>query len=104
LPTSALANWIIGRHLGEPVPQNTAGELLVDVRDTGADAANHGTRLYRIRAELGFHTDGADIVGLMCLRAARATGTEDQQPCEGLQPPWPAVWRMSPNCFYASTD
>ena len=71
---AALAYWIIGRHLGEPVPQNTAGELLVDVRDTGADAAHHGTRLYKTRAELSFHTDGADIIGLMCLRAARSGG------------------------------
>lgn len=70
----ALAYWIIGRHLGEPVLQNTAGELLVDVRDTGADAAHHGTRLYKTRAELSFHTDGADIIGLMCLRAARSGG------------------------------
>ena len=71
---AALAYWIIGRHLGEPVPQNTAGELLVDVRDTGADATNHDNRLYRTRAELSFHTDGADIIGLMCLRAARSGG------------------------------
>lgn len=71
---AAIAYWIIGRHLGEPVPQNTAGELLVDVRDTGADASSHDTRLYRTRAELTFHTDGADIVGLQCLRAAQAGG------------------------------
>ena len=71
---TAIAYWIIGRHLGEPVPQNTAGELLVDVRDTGAAANDHNTRLYRTRAELTFHTDGADIIGLQCLRAAKAGG------------------------------
>jgi alpha-ketoglutarate-dependent taurine dioxygenase len=71
---AAIAYWIIGRHLGEPVPQNPAGELLVDVRDTGADKANHSTRLYKTRAELTFHTDGADIIGLQCLRAAKSGG------------------------------
>jgi alpha-ketoglutarate-dependent taurine dioxygenase len=71
---AAIAYWIIGRHLGEPVSQNTAGELLVDVRDTGTSASDHNNRLYRTRAELSFHTDGADIIGLQCLRAARSGG------------------------------
>lgn len=70
----ATAYWILGRHLGDAVPQNTAGELLVDVRDTGADAASHDTRLYRTRAGLSFHTDGADIIGLLCLRTAKSGG------------------------------
>jgi len=71
---ATLAYWLIGRLLGDPVPQNAAGDLLVDVRDDGASAANHNTRRYRTRAELAFHTDGADIIGLLCLRAARAGG------------------------------
>lgn len=71
---AAIAYWLIGRHLGEPVPQNAAGEVLVDVRDTGADSTDHNTRLYETRAGLTFHTDGADIIGLQCLRAARSGG------------------------------
>jgi alpha-ketoglutarate-dependent taurine dioxygenase len=71
---AAIAYWIIGRHLGEPVSQNTAGEVLVDIRDTGASETDHNTRLYRTRAELSFHTDGADIIGLQCLRAAKSGG------------------------------
>ena len=71
---AAAAYWLIGRHLGDPVPQNAAGDLLVDVRDSGVSSADHNTRLYRTRAELAFHTDGADIIGLLCLRAARAGG------------------------------
>jgi len=71
---AALAYWIIGRHLGEPVSQNTDGDLLGHVRDTGASPADHDVRLYKTRAELTFHTDGADIIGLMCLRAGRSGG------------------------------
>lgn len=71
---AALAYWIIGRHLGEPVSQNTDGDLLGQVRDTGASPADHEVRLYKTRAELTFHTDGADIIGLMCLRAGKAGG------------------------------
>ena len=68
------AYWAIGLHLGGPVPQNFQGELLTDIRDTGADPTAPSTRLYKTRAEQDFHTDGADIIGLLCLRGARSGG------------------------------
>jgi len=68
------AYWLIGLHLGLPTAQNPAGELLVDIRDTGASASDHNVRLYKTRAELAFHTDGADIIGLLCLRGAKSGG------------------------------
>lgn len=71
---AAAAYWLIGLHLGQPTAQNPAGEMLVDIRDTGAPASDHNVRLYKTRAELAFHTDGADIIGLLCLRGARAGG------------------------------
>lgn len=71
---AALAYWIIGRHLGAPTSQNIDGDMLGHVRDTGADPADHDTRLYKTRQELTFHTDGADLIGLMCLRAGKSGG------------------------------
>lgn len=71
---AALAFWIIGRHLGEPVSQNSDGDLLGHVRDTGARPNSLETRLYKTRAELSFHTDGADVIGLFCLRKAKQGG------------------------------
>lgn len=71
---AAAAYWMLGLGLGDPVPQNTASETLVDIRDTGASPLDHNTRLYKTRAELGFHTDGADIIGLLCLRGAKSGG------------------------------
>ncbi len=71
---AALAFWIIGAHLGDPVSQNSDGDLLGHVRDTGAKPNSLETRLYKTRAELTFHTDGADIIGLFCLRTAKAGG------------------------------
>lgn len=70
----ALAYWALGLHLGTPVPQHFAGELLTDVRDTGADPSDPSTRLYKTRAEQDFHTDGADVIGLLCLRASKGGG------------------------------
>ena len=69
-----LLYWGLGAHLGRAVSQNAAGDLLGHVRDTGADPGDPSVRLYKTRETLGFHTDGADIIGLMCLRAARRGG------------------------------
>jgi RNA polymerase sigma factor (sigma-70 family) len=70
----ARAYVALGLHLGQLVPQNLKGDLLTDVRDTGADPNNPAVRLYTTRAEQDFHTDGADIVGLLCRRTARRGG------------------------------
>jgi hypothetical protein len=71
---AALAYWALGLHLGTPVPQNFLGEMLVAVRDTGADPTAPSTRLYKTRVEQDFHTDGADIIGLLCLRTSKRGG------------------------------
>jgi hypothetical protein len=72
---NALTFWGIGRHLGNPVSQNTRGHLLGHVRDVGLVAATN----YRARASQSterqlFHTDGCDVVGLMCLATAKSGG------------------------------
>jgi len=74
LDDAVTAYWAMGLHLGSPVPQNFQGELLTDIRDTGADPSDPSTRLYKTRAEQDFHTDGADVIGLLCLRGAKSGG------------------------------
>jgi hypothetical protein len=69
-----LAYWGIGQHLGLPVSQNTDGDLLGHVRDTGADPSDPSVRLYKTREAQPFHTDGSDVVGLLCLSTARRGG------------------------------
>lgn len=71
---SALAYWAIGLHLGIPKPQNRDGDLLGHVRDTGEIARNPNVRLYRTTKAQDFHCDGADIIGLMCLKPAKSGG------------------------------
>lgn len=61
-------HWGIGTHIGIGVSQNAAGDLLSHIRDIGANAQDRSIRLYKTNAELGFHSDGSDIVALMCLR------------------------------------
>jgi hypothetical protein len=63
-----------GRAIGTPQPQNLDGELLTDIRDTGADPNDPDIRLYKTRAEQDFHTDGADVIGLICLNGAKSGG------------------------------
>jgi len=66
--------WGLGLYLGTAVSQNTDGDLLGHVRDTGADPNERGVRLYKTRLEQDFHTDGADIIGLLCLKPAKSGG------------------------------
>jgi hypothetical protein len=72
---ASLAYWGLGLHLGRAVSQNAAGDLLGHVRDAGLARRDPTVRLYRTREPLGFHTDGSDIVGLLCLRPAKSGGT-----------------------------
>ena len=64
----------LGAHLGRARSQNAAGHLLGHVRDTGADSRDPNTRIYQTRERQTFHTDSADVVGLLCLNEAREGG------------------------------
>ncbi len=69
-----LAYVALGSLLGQPMAQNRQGEMLHDVRDVGADRHDPNVRLSRTNAEQDFHTDAADIIGLLCLQKARSGG------------------------------
>ena len=78
----------LGTHLGTPVFQNRSGELMRAIRDEGAHVGRTygqtqdqkgGTFLSSYartlsNAGLRFHTDRTDVVGLLCVRQARAGG------------------------------
>ena len=66
--------WGIGLHMGRAISQNVDGDLIGHIRDVGADPKAYGVRLYKTRAEQDFHTDGADIIGLFCLKRAKSGG------------------------------
>lgn len=60
--------WSIGTHLGRPWPQNARGHLLGDVTDQGKgydDPTSRGNEIGGV--PFPFHSDGSDLVGLMCL-------------------------------------
>ena len=65
----------LGAHLGSARSQNAAGHILGHVRDMGADANNPNTRIYQTSERQTFHTDSADVVGLLCIREAKEGGT-----------------------------
>ena len=80
--------WGIGAHLGAARFQNAHGELIGDVRDElraygqvnqpGVEQkpGEPVTSRYKARSSgpLRFHTDRADVVGLLCVRQARRGG------------------------------
>jgi hypothetical protein len=69
-----LAYMGIGLQLGTAVSQNAAGDLLGHVRDEGVPRTDPSVRLYQTTQRQDFHTDGADIVGLLCLRRSLSGG------------------------------
>ena len=78
-----LLYWGIGLHLGQPWAQNKHGHVLGDVTDQGKtidDPTVRGNELGGIA--LDYHTDGSDLVGLLCLRTARPAGSRA----------WPMRW------------
>ncbi len=80
----------LGAALGRPVFQNRSGELMRAIRDEGGDlgrrygqlesAGSHGAPFLSSYARtlsngsLRYHTDRCDVVGLLCVRQARAGG------------------------------
>jgi hypothetical protein len=71
---AARAFLALGLHLGRPRPQNAAGDLLGHVRDLGLRSDDPNVRIYQTAERQTFHTDSADIVGLLCLQPAREGG------------------------------
>jgi hypothetical protein len=76
--------WGIAAHLGTPLPQNTTGEILAEVRDeTGTGAAVTGggagpvpsaRARSRSTGPLRFHTDKCDVLALLCASNGIAGG------------------------------
>jgi Taurine catabolism dioxygenase TauD, TfdA family len=66
--------WGLCRHLGDPVTQNRNGHLVGHVIDVGDAVEDHDKRITQTNAELCFHADSCDVVGLLCINRARRGG------------------------------
>ena len=62
----------LGAYVGERTLQNRDGHMLGHVKDVGGDYGVE--RGYSTNAELRFHADGCDYVGLLCLATAKSGG------------------------------
>ena len=80
----AIIHWGIGSHMGTGVSQNAAGDLLSHIRDVGANPGDRSKRLYKTNIELGFHSDGSDIVALLCLKQSPWGGRSRLASCGAI--------------------
>lgn len=64
----------MGAYIGWHCPQNAKGHVLGHVKDLGNDPHDPATRTYTTSAAQPFHTDSADIVGLLCLKNSTQGG------------------------------
>ncbi|TDZ92209.1 Taurine catabolism dioxygenase TauD, TfdA family [Mycobacteroides salmoniphilum] len=63
----------LGQLLGRPVGQDRHANLITHIRDERI-VAEPGVRKYRTNLRQDFHSDGSDLVGLLCLRPAKTGG------------------------------
>jgi len=64
----------LGAHLGSARSQNAQGHILGHVRDIGGDVNDPNSRIYQTCERQTFHTDSADVVGLLCIQEAKQGG------------------------------
>ena len=68
----------LGTYFGYFVSQNGKGHVLGHVKDLKEDPTQtHTVRIYRTNARQYFHTDGADLVGLLCIARSLEGGESD---------------------------
>lgn len=72
--TQALFMRALGLQFGRLGYQNPRGDVIGEVRDTGADKRDPFARLYATAGEFRFHCDASDLVGLLCVRPAAKGG------------------------------
>jgi hypothetical protein len=70
----AIAYMGLGSYLGDKMAQNKYGHVLGHVKDIGENYSTTG-RSYNTNAEVRFHSDACDYVGLLCLHPAKRGGT-----------------------------
>jgi len=70
----AIAYLGLGSWLGRFRSQNAKGHLLGHVKDLGLDITDPNVRYYQTNRRLEYHTDSVDVVGLLCLKTAKAGG------------------------------
>jgi hypothetical protein len=74
LEKAAAAFLGLGAWIGVPRSQNAKGHLLGHVADLGLASSDPNVRIYQTHERQSFHTDSCDVVGLLCLKQARAGG------------------------------
>ncbi len=70
----AIAYLGLGAWFGRARSQNAKGHLLGHVKDLGLDITDPKVRYYQTSRKLEYHTDSADLVGLLCLKTAKSGG------------------------------
>ncbi len=74
IETLRIIYWGIGAYFGNPISQNSKGQILADVVDLGNDYGDINSRGYKTSAALLPHVDSSDTVALLCVNTGRTGG------------------------------
>lgn len=66
--------WAVGAHLGEPVNQMGRGKLLAQLQDNRDPRRGRDVRPEDTNEPLKHHTDGSDLLMLLCVRQSEVGG------------------------------
>lgn len=69
--------FAMASRVGTPVSQSATGEKLFSVRDAGFKDDDPRSRGPNTRKKLSFHTDRCDVIGFLCLNAAKSGGENE---------------------------
>ncbi|MDY6807238.1 MAG: TauD/TfdA family dioxygenase [Cyanobacteriota bacterium] len=69
--------WGISLHLGTPVEQSRAGELINDIKDRGLKIGDPNSRYLNSRGAATLHTDPCDVIGMLSIAEAERGGESD---------------------------
>jgi hypothetical protein len=74
--SSTASEWFLSlaNGIGTPVPQSASGELILSIRNESYGHNDYRTRGPNTNRKLGFHTDRCDVIGFLCLQAAKSGG------------------------------
>ena len=81
LPVADITRWQagaafygMGTYLGRAISQNPMGHVLGHVKDMGKNYDDPMARGYQTAAQMNFHSDQCDYVGLLCLQPSKSGG------------------------------
>ena len=72
---TAIIYWAMGLYIGQPMSNNSEGDMVGHVVNAGKNYNDPRHRGYQTNATMDYHCDQTDLVTLLCINTAKSGGT-----------------------------